>query len=53
MRDSTVRDLTQLSKSDGIVGFQFGDQRLATTVHRAFESGKHIPISLIECDLHG
>ena len=40
----------QSSKSDGIQGFEFGNQRLATTVHRAFEFKKHIRISSIECN---
>ena len=41
----------KLSKSDGIQGFQFENQRLATTVHRAFELTNHVRISLTEYDL--
>ena len=43
--------INQLGKSDGIYGFQFGNQLLATTFHRAFEFRNQIRISLIECNL--
>ena len=38
--------LNQLGKSDGISGFQCGNQRLATMVRRAFEVESRMQISL-------
>ena len=41
----------QLSKSDGIWGFQFGNQRLVTSVHGVFEFKNRTRISFVECNL--
>ena len=41
----------QLGKSDGIYGFQFGNQPLTTTIHSTFELRSRIQILLIECYL--
>ena len=44
--------LGQLDTSDGILGFQIGNQRVTTTVRRVFESRSQIQILLIECSFH-
>ena len=41
----------QLNKSDDIRGFQLGNQRLITAIHRAFEFRSRMQIWLIECNL--
>ena len=41
----------QLDKTDGILGFQFGNQRLTTAVHRELELRSRMQISLIDCNL--
>ena len=51
LKHPDLKQAYQLGKSDGISGFQFGNQHLVTTVHRAFEFRSRMQTLLIECYL--